>query len=156
LGILFLPALGRADSPALKDAPSLAASIDARLAARQASEGVQPAPLADDTEFFRRLCLDLIGRIPTVAELKDFLDDNRADKRQHWVDELLDGPDYADLHAQQFARYLRRVLLARVSGNADIFAPQLEAWLRRQWRSHTPYDRLVREVLTSREAAGFY
>jgi hypothetical protein len=143
-------------TPAPLDAPTLSARIDAHLAARHVRDGVQPAPLADDAEFFRRLCLDLIGRIPTVAELVDFLDDPRPDKRARWTDELLDGPDYADLGARHFAGQWRRLLLERVPGNTVLYAPPLESWLTRQFKANTPYDRLVRDLLTRPETAGFY
>jgi hypothetical protein len=145
-----------AESLAPVDAATLAAHIDGHLAARHAREGVQPAPLADDAEFFRRLCLDLVGRIPTVAELKDFLDDNRPDKRARWIDELLNGPDYADLVAHHLANQWRRRLLARVTGSTILYGPQLEGWLTRQFKANRPYDQLVRGLLTRPEAAGFY
>jgi hypothetical protein len=146
---LLLPA----DAPL--DAGALSGRIDARLAARQAKDGVRTAPRADDAEFFRRLCLDLIGRIPIVAELKDFLDDDRADKRTRWADELLDGPDYAGLCAAHFATRWRKLLLARAGANARVVAPKLEAWLARRLRQNTPYDRLVRELLTGADGQAF-
>ena len=77
------------------DAASLSAKIDTRLAVRQADAKVHVAPVADDAEFFRRVCLDLIGRVPSVAELGDFLDDERPDKRARWANDLLNSPDYA-------------------------------------------------------------
>ena len=57
------------------DAQALTARIDAVLAARWAEAKVQPAAIADDGEFLRRVSLDLIGKIPTAAEARDFLDD---------------------------------------------------------------------------------
>src|SRR5262245_46826964 len=38
-----------------------------------------PAPPAGDAEFLRRIYLDLIGRIPSVAQAKEFLADSSAD-----------------------------------------------------------------------------
>ena len=138
------------------DAGALSGRIDAHLAARQTRDGVRAAPLADDAEFFRRLCLDLIGRIPTVAELKDSLDDDRRDKRARWVDELLDGSDYTGLYAANFATHWRRLLLARAGANARLSAPKLEAWLARNFRENTPYDRLVRGLLTGPGGQAYY
>ena len=57
------------------DAPALTARIDAVLAARWAESNIRPVPIADDGEFLRRVSLDLIGKIPTAAEARDFLDD---------------------------------------------------------------------------------
>jgi hypothetical protein len=150
LAALLLPA----DAPL--DAGALSGRIDAHLAARQARDGVRAAPLADDAEFFRRLCLDMIGRIPTVAECKDFLDDDRRDKRARWVDELLDGSDYTGLYAANFATHWRRLLLARAGANARLSAPKLEAWLTRHFQENTPWDRLVRELLTGPDGQAYY
>ena len=49
--------------------------IDRLLAAKWAEAKVQPARPADDAEYLRRVYLDLVGKIPTAAEARDFLDD---------------------------------------------------------------------------------
>src|SRR5262249_12598008 len=49
--------------------------IDDRLIAKWKDLGLTPAPLCDDAEFLRRLQLDLIGTLPTPAEVKAFLAD---------------------------------------------------------------------------------
>jgi len=53
----------------------LAGWIDARFAEQYQESGEQPAPLVDDATFLRRLFLDLQGRIPTVAQVRDFMAD---------------------------------------------------------------------------------
>src|SRR5262249_62435282 len=97
------------------DAPPPAPGIDDPTGAAQGKEKVPPAPPADDAEFFRRLSLDLNGRIPTLAQLADFLDDTRPGKRRLWVDELLDGPDNAPLYVRHFTHFWRRQLLAQTT-----------------------------------------
>jgi hypothetical protein len=137
------------------DAVTLSARIDQWIETRLAREGVSPAPLADDAEFFRRLSLDLNGRIPSALQLADFLDDSRPDKRRLWTDELLDGRDNAPLYANHFTNVWRRRLLSLVAPQPrDVVGP-LEAWLQRQLEADTPYDRLVRGLLTDSGAAGF-
>src|SRR5580658_8121569 len=69
------PASGAARA-SLLDPRQMSDRIDELVEARLRAAGVPPAPVADDYEFFRRLCLDLTGRIPSVAELRDFLDDD--------------------------------------------------------------------------------
>src|SRR5262249_1937642 len=118
--------------------------------------GVPPAPLADDAEFFRRLSLDLNGRIPAVTQLVDFLDDTRPDKRRLWVDELLDGPENASLYVQHFAHFWRRQLLAQTPTQPDTVVAPFEGWLRQQLTVNTPYDRLVRRLLTDANVSGLY
>src|SRR5579871_4133246 len=78
-----------------RDARALAARIDARLAQCWSEAGVTPVARADDGEFLRRASLDLVGRIPTAAEARDFLDDPDPGKRAALVNRLLDSPAYA-------------------------------------------------------------
>ena len=74
---------GTTNVPPARDAQALTARIDAVLAARWAEGKIRPATVADDGEFLRRVSLDLIGKIPTAAETRDFLDDPSKDKRSH-------------------------------------------------------------------------
>jgi hypothetical protein len=139
-----------------QDAQALSARIDNLTEAHLASEKVPPAPPADDAEFFRRLSLDLNGRIPSVSQLADFLDDSRQDKRRLWIDELMDGPDNAPLYVQHFTHFWRRQLLAQTPAQPDTVVAPLEGWLRRQIKANAPYDRFARQLLTEAEATGFF
>src|SRR6516162_10338688 len=76
---------GQSSKPAWKDkaaAQALAEKIDERFAKHWKDQKVQPAPEADDAEFMRGVYLDLIGRIPSAGEARQFLEDNAPDKRQ--------------------------------------------------------------------------
>jgi hypothetical protein len=155
-GLLTLALNGACGAPPLLDAPALAARIDELIGARLGKEKVPPAPPADDAEFFRRLSLDLNGRIPTLVQLVDFLDDTRPGKRRLWIDELLDGPHNTPLYVRHFTHFWRRQLLAQTAAQGDAVVAPLESWLGKQVEANTPYDRLVRGVLTDAGAAGFY
>src|SRR6516225_11856609 len=85
---LMSPVFPPAEDTTDRDVAALAATIDHRLAAAWGPD-VQPAPLADDAEFFRRVHLDLAGRIPSVNHAQDFLSDDRPNKRRLWVDRIL-------------------------------------------------------------------
>ena len=148
--------VGRIDNPSCIDARALSARIDELIGLRLAKEEIPPAPLADDAEFFRRLSLDLNGRIPAITQLADFLDDRRSDKRRALIDELMDGPDNAPLYVQHFTLFWRRQLLAQTTVRTEAVVASLEGWLRRQIAANTPYDRLVRGLLTDENAAAFY
>src|SRR5437016_3388866 len=78
------------------DEQALTAATDQQLAARWAANHVEPAPRADDAEFLRRVSLDLAGRIPPAAEVRAFLADESADKRQRLVEKLLASPQYVE------------------------------------------------------------
>jgi hypothetical protein len=150
LGVLSLalpPALRGAD----KEVLGLAAQIDRRITAAW-DKDVQPAPLADDAEFFRRVHLDLAGRIPSVTEARDFLEDDRPDKRRLWVDRILqadpDDSSYRDVYVSHFANVWRAWLLAQTNQQALLQQPALELWLRQRLKANVGYDQLVRDLLT--------
>jgi hypothetical protein len=145
-GLALLAAAGGRAGPA--DGPeALAARIDRHLAAGWAKAGVTPAPVADDAEFVRRVYLDLAGRVPSVAEARQFLDDRRPDKRARLVEKLLGGPRYVT----HFVNVWRSLLLpeATSSFQTRFLVPGFEAWLRKQLARNAPYDAMVRDLLTA-------
>jgi hypothetical protein len=136
---------GAAKRPAT--AQDLAARIDYQLAARWAAAHVEPAPPADDAEFLRRVYLDLVGRIPSVAEARTFLADARPDRRARLVEELLASPGYVN----HFANVWKQLLLPEADTNFEVryFLPAFDAWLRNQFAENVGYDRMVRDLLTT-------
>jgi hypothetical protein len=131
------------------DALALALQIDRHLAAAYAKHKVTPAPLADDAEFVRRVYLDLAGRIPRVSEVRAFLDDRRPDKRMKLVDRLLSGPNYI----AHLTNVWRDLLLPQNNNQQVRFlAGQIENWVRSRIRANTPYDKMIRELLTAEVA----
>jgi Protein of unknown function (DUF1549)/Protein of unknown function (DUF1553) len=123
----------------------LAGLIDEKLAA-QRGETTEPAPIADDSVFVRRVYLDLAGHIPGIDEARDFLDDPAPDKRLRLVDRLLARPEYA-IH---FSRVWRAAFLpttVRV-GQKHLIRP-FEKWLRNRLQENAGFDRIVRGMVLS-------
>src|SRR4051794_28605879 len=73
----------------LKAAEELAARIDRLMETRWKAEKVDPAPPSDDAEFLRRVYLELVGRIPSVTEVRSFLKDPQPDKRRRLIRDLM-------------------------------------------------------------------
>lgn len=142
---------GAADFSGSQDSQSAARStmvqrIDQLLAAPWAAEGIEPAAVADDAEFLRRVCLDLTGVIPPVAQARAFLADPAPDKRSRLVDQLLNSPGYAT----HMATVWRNRLLPRGIETAQVqSAIGLEDWLRRQFLENLRYDNLVADFLVA-------
>jgi hypothetical protein len=161
LRLLGLGFLSLALAPGLhaseKDVEATRALIDKRIAAGW-GEGVKPAALADDAEFFRRVHLDLAGRIPSVTEARDFLDDDRPNKRRLWVERILrasaDDPSYRNAYVRHFTNVWRAWLLAQTNQQNQLQQPALETWLRGRLEANVGYDRLVRELLTQPTTGG--
>jgi hypothetical protein len=110
-------------------------------------QGVQPAAAADDGEFLRRAYLDVIGRIPHVAEAREFLADKSADKRQALVRRLLDSPGYVAHGTSVW----RNVYLPEVESDFQFrfFAPSFDNWLRKQLLEDRTYGQWANELLTA-------
>ncbi|MGE5191450.1 MAG: DUF1549 and DUF1553 domain-containing protein [Deltaproteobacteria bacterium] len=124
----------------------LAAWIDGRFEEAWQKQHIEPAARTSDSEFVRRVFLDLIGRIPSVAEVRAFLDDAPPDKRRLLVEELLQRGAFA----AHLANTWRDLLLAGASAiDARAQAPALETWLKLRFSASMPYDQLVRELLTA-------
>ena len=130
------------------DPKALTATIDKMLEARWAESKIRVAPLADDAEYLRRVYLDLVGKIPTVSEALDFIEDTRPDKRARLVDRLLESSAYLSRATEIY----RALLLPEADTDAAIrqVAPTFEAWLRKRVAENVGYDEIVRQVLTAR------
>ncbi len=132
--------------------------IDKRVDEQLRKLNIIPSEVADDSEFLRRVYLDVIGTLPTADEARKFLADKRADKRAKLVNELLGRPEYADLWAMKWADLLR--VDKQALGARDAFT--YYTWIRESLAANKPADRMVRELLTAEgpqtdnAQAGFY
>src|SRR5262245_42776484 len=129
----------------------LAAKIDQHLPSRWAVEEIQPAPTASDSEFVRRVYLDLIGRIPRVAETREFLSDPSPDKRAQLIDRLMKNAQFVTHWSNTW-----RDIILPAGGNqqASFFASNLRNWIEQQIRKDTAYDKMVRDLLAAPMNAG--
>jgi len=140
---VVVPSLATAADP--PDPAKLAAVIDARLSAEWKKANAKPAKITDDATFLRRASLDLIGRIPTVAETREFLADTSTDKRARLINRLIDSGG----HTRHMATFLRRTMVPQADTiEFAQLADDFEAWVASRLQQNTPYDRMVRELLT--------
>jgi hypothetical protein len=122
----------------------LSRRVDEELVAVWQANAIRPVGPATDAEFMRRVYLDLTGRIPSVSEVQEFLEEPAADRREALVDQLLGHHD----HATHLAAVWREILLpveadlSRLGGTA-----KFEEWLAERFAENLPYDQLVRDLL---------
>jgi hypothetical protein len=146
-------ASARADEPAAArklTTQELADWIDQRFETEYKSKGVVAAEAVDDDTFLRRSFLDLQGRIPTVAQARDFAADAGSFKRQDMVDRLLTDSKQPNRFAQRSADHLARVwrrMMIPASSPGAAMGPQLDPWLARHFAANTPYDQIARKLL---------
>ena len=93
---------------------------------------------------YRRVYLDLAGRIPTVTEVRRYLKDERTDRYERLVDDLLKSPD----HASQLAAVWRSFLIPE-GVDLDAFGGReaFDRWLAERFAADEPYDQIVRKLL---------
>ena len=80
--------------------------IDELVLEKLAALNVPPSPRSDDSEFLRRVYLDTIGLLPTVDEVKAFLEDTNPRKRFELIESLLARPEFVDYWAYQWSDVL--------------------------------------------------
>ena len=122
------------------------AKFDAILEALWKENNIDPAPPASGEELLRRVYLDLAGRTPSVAEVREYLADNSPDRYVKLVDRLLASRDHSTHLATVWRSYLipEGIDLTRFGG------PQsFEKWIGEQFAGRVPYDEIVRRLLLS-------
>ncbi len=113
--------------------------IDALIDAQAAKITKTPATaeLSTDAEFYRRVWLDLTGRIPTADDTRTFIADKSATKRPALIDRLLNSPDYPRRMREAF----HVMLMERRGEDAD-----WTRFLQTSFESNKPWDQLTREI----------
>ncbi len=120
--------------------------IDREIDALWKQAHVTPAPDASDSEFLRRVTLDVAGRTPTPAEVTSFLADTSPAKREALVDRLLRSDEYA----QHWARLYADALVGRSVRIRVRYPPSTMEWFEAAFRDGMPLDRMAREVIAAR------
>jgi hypothetical protein len=122
--------------------------INEKIVAAWNDAGLQPSAEATDGEWCRRVHLDLIGRIPSVDELRTFLADKAPTKKAELVARLL-GDDYVDEYARHWTDVWTTVLIGRDVANERVNRPGMRQYLRRAFSKNIPYDRFMEELVTA-------
>ncbi len=166
------PASAAPDEPKLPGGISpQAAKINELIAKNYEAAGIKkPSEKATDSEYMRRVFIDLIGRIPTVEEILDFEQDKGANKRVRLVQRLLNEKkyvpkvggkavtaipglakfpiDYSAAYARNFGEIWAVWLLTR-SGVDPLYREQLLMWLEDQLDNNVPYREFVTGLVTA-------
>ncbi len=141
-------AQGKANLYEIAAPPAPANPLDRIVFAKLSSLGFRPV-LCSDAVFVRRAYLDLIGTLPSAKEAREFIHDRDAKhKRAALIDRLLERPEFADYWAMKWGDVLR--IKAEFPINLWPNAAQAyHHWVRASIAENKPYDKFVRELLTS-------
>ncbi len=116
----------------------------------------EPAKTVDDRLYARRVYLDVVGMLPTPAELDSFLSDPRPDRHARLVRGLLsDSRRYAEHWLTFWNDALRNDYQG--TGYIDGGREQITQWLFDALVSNIPYDRFVSDLVNppSKASEGF-
>jgi len=104
--------------------------------------------LCSDAVFIRRVYFDITGTLPPATEVRTFLASTHSHRRQDLIDRLLASDACADYHTMKWCELLR--VKSEVPINLWPNAVQAyHRWIYTAVKSHMPYDRFARELLTS-------
>lgn len=116
--------------------------IDAEVAKVWERDGIKPASRALDEEFLRRVYLDTVGLPPTREEARAFIDDERLDKRDRLIDQLLADPRFGRHLADLWMPILRE--RGNDLGDLGVSAGDVMAvWLADQFNQDVGFDETV-------------
>ena len=126
--------------------------IDEFIFGKMEKDGVPHAALSSDEEFFRRIHIDLTGRLPQDDQLRAFLASTDPDKRDKLVDQLATSRPY-ETKWTYFFNDIYKPAPGRI-GNAakNVFY----LWVHDNIHLDRPYNEVVYEMLTSNATSNWY
>jgi len=130
--------------------------IDKEVFAKLKLMNVVPSDLARDETFIRRAYIDAISQLPTSDEVRAFVADQDPGKREKLIDKLLAHP----LHAAVWATKLSDITGNNTQALEQPAPMQIKRsqmwhdWLRKRIADNTPYDQIVRDILTATSRDG--
>jgi Protein of unknown function (DUF1549)/Protein of unknown function (DUF1553) len=129
--------------------------IDKFIFEKMERDHIPHAGLSTDTEFLRRVYLDLTGRLPEPEKIRSFVKDGDSAKRAKVIDALMTTPylkhlvrdeaPFVDRWTYFFGDMFRNGS-AQLGNGRNLFHDYLYMAL----LMNVPYDELVREMLTAR------
>jgi hypothetical protein len=115
---------------------------------------LHPSSAATDGEWCRRVYLDVLGRIPSVPELREFLTSKEKDseKKAKLVAKLLTDDAYKEDYARNWTTIWTNILIGRNGGlerRTLISREGMQKYLRDSFARNKPYDNMVYELVTA-------
>ena len=107
---------------------------------------VAPSAVADDGEWVRRVHLDIVGRIPDLETVEDFMADKAKDKRAKLIEDLLEDPAYI----RNFTTIWTNNLIGRSTrGRNQLNRPALEKFLRMSFAKNRAWKDIVYDLVSA-------
>ena len=107
---------------------------------------LKPSPRSSDSEFIRRVHLDVVGTLPTPEVTRAFLADTSENKRDELIESLLAQPEFIDYWTYRLSDLF---LISGRKLRPDALKSYYQ-WLRGEMEKGTPWDQLVRQVVSAK------
>ncbi len=123
--------------------------VDTEIFGKMKTDGIAPALRSSDTEFLRRVTLDLTGQIPSSDAVKAFLADSSVDKRAKKIDELIASDGFTDRWTLWFGDLVQNVRQTTNSNERPQGRNAYYNFIHNSIRDNKAYDQMVREIISS-------
>lgn len=113
---------------------------------------LSPSSPEIDSKWVRRLYVDLLGRIPSPTELREFEQSDAEDKRVVLVRRLLHDDKYTLDYARNWTTIWTNLLIGRTGGTANnslVNREGMQKYLRDSFARNKPYHTMVHELITA-------
>lgn len=117
--------------------------VDQIINQKLAALGLEASSRCSDSDFLRRVSLDVVGILPTPDAALSFLADKDPNKREKLLESLLAQPEYVDYWTLQWGDILRSTRTAL--GEKGLVA--FNNWLRQSVAQNKPWDKFAREMV---------
>ena len=113
---------------------------------------ITASPPATEGEWCRRVHLDILGRVPSVAELRAFTGSKSPTKRMDLVNSLLEDEKHIEEYARNWTTIWTNILIGRSGGterNTLTSRAGMQKYLRDTFARNKPYNKMVYELVTA-------
>ncbi|MGZ0169054.1 MAG: DUF1549 domain-containing protein [Planctomycetales bacterium] len=105
---------------------------------------VGPSPVAEDSEWIRRVHLDIVGHIPEADVVASFLKDDDPAKRSKMIDKLLDD----DAYIRNFTTVWTNLCIGRRTPRR-VSRAGMQKFFREAFARNRPWDEVVYDIITA-------
>jgi hypothetical protein len=146
--------LGRLPKGEKVSVENLAAStslIDRAIFQAIRDANVTPANRTTDTEFIRRVTLDLTGKLPVPERVQSFIADSAPDKRAKLVDELMNSAPFVDKWTMYWGDRFKNTANMRSTGTQRMAEGRdaFYRWIKKQVQENVPFNRTVFDLIAA-------
>ncbi|MEX0724709.1 MAG: DUF1549 and DUF1553 domain-containing protein [Planctomycetaceae bacterium] len=105
---------------------------------------IEASDAATDEEWIRRVYLDLVGHIPSAADVTTFVEDRDDAKRSQLIEKLLDDPDYV----RNWTTVWSNLLIGRQPPRG-VSQAGMQKFLREAFAKNRPWNDIVFDITSA-------